>query len=256
MTQLSISPIKAFSDNYIWCITSGTNAVLVDPGEAAPALAYLQERQLQLSAILVTHHHPDHVGGIEEIVDNCGDIPVIGPKSSTSALKTIVSDGDKVSVHGTEFTTIAVPGHTLDHVAYFCPENKLLFCGDTLFAGGCGRLFEGTPNQMLESLTRLQSLPPDTRVYCAHEYTLANLGFALKAEPDNSDLRHRYEETRALREADRITLPSTIALEQKTNPFLRSAVPSLQQRVARERGLGDYNQVDIFAALRAWKDNS
>lgn len=256
MTQLSISPIPAFSDNYIWCITSGADAVLVDPGEAAPALAYLREHHLQLTAILVTHHHPDHVGGIGEIIEKCGDLPVIGPKSSTSALNSIVADGDTVTVHGVEFTTIGVPGHTLDHVAYFCAENKLLFCGDTLFAGGCGRLFEGTPEQMLESLGRLQSLPVDTRVYCAHEYTLNNLRFALKAEPENADLQQRYRETEALRAADRITLPSTIDVEQKTNPFLRSAVPSLQRNIAREHDLDNYTQVEIFAALRAWKDNS
>ena len=178
--MIHIEPISAFSDNYIWCLYNDAGeAVVVDPGDAAPVEAFLADRSLKLTAVLITHHHFDHVGGLAELTRSRG-IDVFGPRGSAPQISSEVSEGDCVRLLGLSFEVLAVPGHTLDHIAYFAASKvpPLLFCGDTLFAGGCGRLFEGTPEQMHHSLSRLKSLPPDTEVYCAHEYTLANLRFA------------------------------------------------------------------------------
>lgn len=259
MNELSICPIRAFSDNYIWCITRATNsgdAVVVDPGDAAPVQAYLDENGLTLSAILITHHHWDHTGGVKALIESYPNAQVYGPEHACEQVNNAVSPGQSLSFFGHQFSVVGVPGHTLDHLAYYSKSVNSLFCGDTLFAGGCGRLFEGSPGQMLNSLEELRSLPGETRVYCAHEYTLSNLQFALKVEPDNAKLQQRYTQVQALREQGIPSLPSTIAEEVATNPFLRTAEPRLEQTLCRHQGKPTLNRVDAFAALRTWKDNS
>ena len=256
MGKLSVTPIAAFSDNYIWCISSGEDAVVVDPGDAAPVIDFLKHAQLKLTAILITHHHWDHTGGVEALLAQYPNVDVCGPETSCKHITRPLADHDTIGVLGETFRVLAVPGHTLDHLAFYNEESALLFCGDTLFAGGCGRLFEGSPAQMLNSLSKLQSLPGATRVYCAHEYTASNLRFALKAEPNNATLRNRYEQVLALRERGEITLPSTIEEESATNPFLRTAQDGVRQAICLREGNDNLNQQEVFAALRSWKDNS
>lgn len=252
----SIIGLPAFSDNYIWLLPNGDgSALVVDPGDAAPVEAALREQQLSLSGILITHHHFDHVGGLKALKEKHGSI-VYGPANpAIEGIDRELVSGDHLSVGSYEFDVIGVPGHTLDHIAYFQEgDTPLLFCGDTLFAGGCGRIFEGTPAMMHASLSRLAALPANTAVYCAHEYTLANLSFARAADPDNEELRAREARARDLRDAGTPTVPSTISLEIATNPFLRSAAPELAvglEAAGREPGA---TPVERFAELRAWKD--
>jgi hydroxyacylglutathione hydrolase len=254
-----VSPIPAFTDNYIWCLDNGDGSVLVvDPGDAEPVQALLADRGLRLAGILITHHHYDHVGGVAALKADHA-CPVYGPRNpAIASIDHALDDGDHVDIGAFSFEIMTVPGHTLDHIAYFDggQDPPLLFCGDTLFAAGCGRLFEGTPATMAQSLERLAALPMHTAVYCTHEYTLANLGFAQAAEPHNELLRARVEVARSLRDADVPTLPSTIALECATNPFLRCAEESIRETLelsGRASRLAD--PVDAFAALRAWKDD-
>lgn len=261
MNELSICPIRAFSDNYIWCITSATtspggDAIVVDPGDAAPVQAYLDDKGLTLSAILITHHHWDHTGGVEALIERYPHVRVFGPEQACEQINQPVAPGQTLSLLGHEFEVLGVPGHTLDHLAYYSASTRGLFCGDTLFAGGCGRLFEGSPGQMLNSLEKLRSLPGATRVFCAHEYTLSNLQFALQVEPENTKLQQRYNQVQALREQDIPSLPSTIAEEVATNPFLRTTERGVEQALCRHQGEPTLNRVDAFAALRSWKDNS
>lgn len=261
MTIAKIEFIPAFNDNYIWCLSDDKgNAVLVDPGDAEPALAHLKAQQLQLNAVLITHHHPDHVGGLPDLLSACGEVPVYGPENHCREINRRVTGGDTVTVLGSQFEVLAVPGHTLDHIAYYTPASgnsaPALFCGDTLFAGGCGRLFEGTPAQMYASLGALSELPGPTRVYCAHEYTLNNLKFARLAEPGNDALARRMDTTVELRAENRATVPSTIALELETNPFLRTHSEELQRTVAETDQARHGTAIETFAALRAWKDRS
>lgn len=225
-TNISISPIKAFSDNYIWCISSSSNntATLVDPGDADSCINYLIEHQLVLSSILVTHHHSDHVGGINKLVDYCHEhewpLTIYGPTLEAAEHCDVhLVDSDTVNLVDLNmtFTVIDIPGHTLGHIAYY--DNDNLFCGDTLFSGGCGRIFEGTAEQMYQSLNKLSELPETTRVYCAHEYTLANLNFALSIEPDNLELIDYYNHVKSLREKNKPSIPSTIAQEKKSIHF-------------------------------------
>lgn len=222
--MLHVVPIPAFTDNYIWLIVNPDNhqAAVVDPGDAQPVLDYCQQHGLELCTILITHHHPDHVGGVNKLVKHY-NIPVYGP-----ALENIpdcdhkLSEGDVVTLEQLDhlkLNVIDVPGHTSGHIAYY--GNGWLFCGDTLFAGGCGRLFEGTPAQMHTSLAKLKALPPQTQVFCAHEYTQANLAFAITIEPDNLDLQQRIQDVAKLRQQQQPTIPSSIDIELKTNPFLR-----------------------------------
>lgn len=250
--------IPAFNDNYIWAIDDGHDSVVVDPGDAVPVEAWLREQGLNLSAILITHHHPDHVGGVAAL---CRDrsIPVYGPANETiPAMDHPLKDGDTVrlSAPALDLTVIEVPGHTLGHIAYHAAGPGWLFCGDTLFAGGCGRLFEGTPAQMHHSLSRLAALPEETRVFCAHEYTLANLTFASTVSPEDAAVTQRLATVRSLREQQRITLPSTIGEERRTNPFLRAAEPQLREAAAAHFGEAPADPVGSFAALRRWKDSS
>ena len=245
--------IPAFKDNYIWLLRKGASALVVDPGDACPVLEVLAREGLTLESILVTHHHADHQGGVASLLSHF-PAKVFGPASeSITALTQPLHGGETVPLEslGVEFQIIAVPGHTLGHIAYY--GSGSLFCGDTLFGAGCGRLFEGSPAQMYDSLARLAALPDLTAVYCAHEYTEANLRFALAVEPGNSDLRKRVDEVTVARARGWATVPSTIALEKATNPFLRCSEPeivaSVQRRVAQAK-----NALEVFTVLREWKN--
>lgn len=263
-TSLDVLAVPAFDDNYLWIIHDGRHAAVVDPGDAVPVLAALQAEGLTLAAILLTHHHADHVGGVVELArsavsDEFPAIPVYGPAREQSRIK-----GMTVPLHGNDEVTIPtlglslqvidVPGHTLGHIAYYSAEQGFVFCGDTLFAGGCGRLFEGTPAQMVESLAKLSSLPGDTRVYCAHEYTLSNLKFAAEVEPGNAELSDRIQHERAKRDQGEATVPTSIALERATNPFLRAHQKEIQESLQKAGRLTELNEVSSFAALREWKN--
>lgn len=253
--MITIAPIPAFNDNYIWHLQQGAEHWVVDPGDAQPVVSALGDANL--TGILITHHHYDHTGGIESLVQRY-QCPVLGPNSIPGVTDPLV-DGDHFELLGGHARVLAVPGHTLDHIAIVLEHEgkKHLFCGDTLFAAGCGRLFEGSPGQMYRSLQSLASLPADTQVYCAHEYTISNLQFALAAEPDNGDIAARLEHARRLRDQNRPTLPSTIAEELATNPFLRCESPAIQQQAAQHDAGNNNNHkpVEIFATLRHWKDN-
>lgn len=254
--SLSVQPVPAFNDNYLWLIHNGKHAAVVDPGDAQPILDALAAKQLSLSAILLTHHHGDHVGGVERLLEHFA-VPVFGPRNDRIASVTVpLSEGDAVDVPelALRFSVLDVPGHTLGHIAYYSANRGWLFCGDTLFAGGCGRLFEGTPAQMFASLNKLASLPDETQVYCAHEYTLSNLRFAKEAEPDNAYLLTRISNEQAKRDRGQPTIPSTIGLEKSTNPFLRSSQASIANKLIREQKVSSEEPIAIFAALREWKN--
>ena len=254
--MLEITPIKAFNDNYLWLFkeAGSDHACIVDPGDAKPVLAHLEQARLKLSAILLTHHHQDHIGGVRELLEHF-DVPVFGPNSPNIPFVTVaVHEGSEVEFCGTAFRVMEIPGHTLDHIAYYAESalhgKPVLFCGDTLFAAGCGRIFEGTPAMMYESLQKLASLQPDTQVFCAHEYTLGNLKFAAAVSPDDETLQNRIKQETEKRKHDIPTLPTSIELELNTNPFLRCAEQSIQSRITNQ----EKTPVEIFAALRQWKD--
>lgn len=253
----SPTAIPAFNDNYIWALHDTTHCVVVDPGDAAPVEAFLQEQGLMLSAILITHHHPDHVGGISALLKN-RDIPVYGPAAETIPGRTqALEQGDSITLDVFDLTlnVLAVPGHTLGHIVFHATHKEWLFCGDTLFAGGCGRLFEGSPEQMHHSLQKLAALPPQTQIFCAHEYTQANLTFAAAVTPDDSAVAERLSQVKAQRLRGEITLPSRLSLELQTNPFLRSHEPALQHACEQREPGAAAGPVACFAALRRWKDN-
>jgi hydroxyacylglutathione hydrolase len=256
---MHIIPLPAFRDNYIWLMHDGRHAVVVDPGDAAPVEAALQALGLQLEAILVTHHHADHVGGLAALLE-LRRVPVYGPAAeSIEHVSHPVCEGDEIHLAAPMLSlrVLEVPAHTAGHVAYVGMdiEPGVLFCGDTLFSAGCGRLFEGTPAQLDAALTRLAALPESTRVFCAHEYTLANLAFARAAEPHNP-ARDRYASAcEALRAQGKPTLPSTIGREREINPFLRCDSPSLLAAVHAHSGQRPQDSRACRAALRAWKDN-
>ena len=273
--KLEIVPIAAFSDNYIWILRRGKQAAVVDPGDAAPVLAYLQQHSLELCAILITHHHRDHIGGIEEILAYSlansrapaqlptrlpTQLPIYGPADEAiEEVNRPLAGGDKVTLAelNTSFEVIAVPGHTRGHIAYYgreIAEQGVLFCGDTLFACGCGRIFEGTAEQMWHSLSRIAALPAETELYCAHEYTQANIRFALAVEPDNAALAARAAAVARLRAENLPTVPSTLACELATNPFLRWDAPAVIAAASRAGGGNPRQPELVFAAIREWKN--
>jgi len=257
--MLRINALPAFQDNYIWLLQNPDTrqAAVVDPGDAGPVLDWLGTHpDWQLTDILITHHHADHIGGVEPLRQKTA-ARVLGPDDERIPARDLtLHDGQKVEILGCEFTVMAVPGHTLTHIAYFHEAAQpWLFCGDTLFAAGCGRLFEGTPAQMHHSLQRLAGLPDATLVYCTHEYTQANLRFAQAVEPDNADIARRLAEVTAWRAEGRSSLPSNLALERRTNPFLRTGETSVKDMLARRSGQPEIDPDHAFAALRSWKDN-
>lgn len=250
---MRLSALPALQDNYIWILENGPAALIVDPGEAAPVLADLDARGVAPTAILLTHHHPDHCGGVPALLQRYPDLVVHAPEDARIDVQCErVADGDVLHVHGLEIAVIAVPGHTRSHVAYVVGD--YLFCGDALFSLGCGRMFEGTPAQMHASLGRLAALDADTRVCCGHEYTLANAAFALAVEPDNTALQRRHDEVVALRAHARMTLPARLGEELACNPFLRCHLPQVRAAVTARLGRPPVDDVETFAALRSWKD--
>jgi hydroxyacylglutathione hydrolase len=255
--MVSIIPIPAFRDNYIWTLRSGDVAAVVDPGDAAPVLAWLDTNRVALCAILATHHHADHVGGVTALRARY-DVPVFGPAHESIPGRThALGEGDRIVVPGIDLllSVYDIPGHTAGHIAYYTlPPDPLVFCGDTLFAAGCGRLFEGTPEQMRSSLRKLTTLADETRVYCGHEYTLANLRFAAAVEPSSADIDARMVHERDKRERGEPTLPSTIGAEHATNPFLRATLPDVMASAAKRAGRPMKGAVDAFATLREWKN--
>ncbi len=251
---LCIKPVPAFNDNYLWLLAQGADAAIVDPGDAVPVEQALERDGLTLRTILVTHHHPDHVGGVAQLAAATG-AHVYGPRRERiPALGTPLVEGDRIEVLGTRFEVIEVPGHTSGHIAYYSAGPGLLFCGDTLFAAGCGRLFEGTPEQMNNSLGKLAALPPATRVYCAHEYTLANLRFARAVEPANARIAQRQAACEAQRARGEPTVPSRIEEELATNPFLRCDEPAVRFAAEAQQPGAGRSAVATFAAIRAWKN--
>lgn len=255
---MTLLPLPAFDDNYLWLLHDGRQAIVVDPGDDKPVLHALQTLGLQLHAILVTHHHADHVGGVNALRLATG-AHVYGPAGEDVPEPVQrMSEGDAVELLGLRFEVLDVPGHTAGHIAWYCADaedSPLLFCGDTLFSAGCGRLFEGTPAQMLASLDKLSALPDNTRVCCAHEYTLSNLRFARAVEPGNVDVQRHQQHCEALRQQQRPTLPSTLAVERAINPFLRSRQPSVRQTLLAHAATPlASDDASLFAALRQWKN--
>jgi hydroxyacylglutathione hydrolase len=254
---MEITPLKAFGDNYIWMLSQPGSplALAVDPGDESPVLAWLERQHKRLAAILVTHHHYDHTGGIAELLRSFPGIAVYAPAGESIRGAThLVREGDRPLIDGFsgQFQVLDVPGHTAGHVAYY--GEGALFCGDTLFAAGCGRVFDGTFEQLAASLQRIASLPAETQVYCAHEYTLDNLGFALWVEPESAALQARIEREQRKRQAGEPTLPAPLSLELETNPFLRTQVDSVREVAERAAGRKLVTPAEIFTALRQWKD--
>ena len=256
--ELAVTRLPAFEDNYFWLIHGAGSAArkvaVVDPGDAATVLAALESQGLELTVILVTHHHADHIGGVAALAGRFR-VPVYGPAGEQiPARTTALAEGDEVDLAalGLRFRVFDVPGHTAGHIAYY--GHGALFCGDTLFSGGCGRLFEGTAAQMLRSLDKLAALPPETRVYCAHEYTAANLKFASAVEPENAALREYRGVVTALRARNEPTVPTTIGLETRVNPFLRTRTAAVRQAAAAHAGAPPADDVAAFAVVREWKN--
>jgi hydroxyacylglutathione hydrolase len=258
-SDLAVLTVPAFQDNYLWLIHDGVHAAAVDPGDAEPILAALDTHKLTLTSILLTHHHADHIGGVPDLLRR-NKVPVYGPRAEAiPGVTEPVAGGQRITVAGIglEMDVLDVPGHTRGHIAYVrhTPGERWVFCGDTLFAGGCGRLFEGAPAQMVESLSKLAALPDDTLVYCAHEYTLANLRFADAVEHGNLALQLRLRDEGAKRAVGLPTVPSSIGLEKGTNPFLRYQEPAIVEHLVEAGRLSrGASPVDAFAALREWKN--
>ncbi|MEO8401187.1 MAG: hydroxyacylglutathione hydrolase [Gammaproteobacteria bacterium] len=251
----NIIPIKAFNDNYIWVFAdTAPDAVwVVDPGDAAPVLSYLKKQNLRLAGILITHHHPDHSGGVAELLKVFNHIPVYGSvNSKVPLISHFVKEGDEIVCGEQTLNILEIPGHTLDHTAFY--NDEILFCGDTLFSAGCGRVFEGTHEQMYASLKKLAQLPLTTKIYCGHEYTLANLKFAEHVEPENTFIRDKISELTKKVAENQATLPSVLGDEKKMNPFLRCEIDTVIQAASKQAGEQLSDPVAVFASIREWKN--
>ena len=282
----SIITVPAFSDNYIWlvcnkkCENKKQQAIIVDPGDPTHLIPLLEKENINPAAIIITHFHYDHGNGLPELLSRYPELPIYGPKNeydllknypayppeygpASNCFKTIKTlsnplvCNEKITFDeiGCSFQIINIPGHTSGHIAYYDEENKRLFCGDTMFAGGCGRVFDGTMKKLHDSLQIIKQLPEDTLVYCAHEYTLDNLGFAQWVEPDSGDIAARIDADRALIDNDQATVPSLLSLELATNPFMRTHLPHVAKQVAKATGKTLNNSTEVFTAMRMWKDS-
>ena len=253
--MLSVDPIKAYDDNYIWLISTNEGSIVVDPGESEKIIKAIDENRIDLKGILITHHHYDHTNGLKDLLEK-NEFDVYGPINNIKGINKKVSELDKFSIIGIEFEVIEIPGHTLDHIAFysFNKGSPVLFCGDTLFAGGCGRVFEGTYEQMFEALKKISKFPKNTKVYCGHEYTLSNIKFALEVDPNNEKLQSEFEHVQSLIKSNTPSLPTTIEKELDLNPFLRCDNLEIQKNIINRFNVGD-NEFEIFTAIRKWKDN-
>ena len=278
----SIITAPAFSDNYIWllCDKKKEYGVIVDPGDPSHLLPLLEKENIKPIAVIITHFHYDHGNGLPALLSRYPELPIYGPESeydllknypayppeygpASNCFKTIKTlsnplfGNEKITFDeiGCSFQVTNIPGHTSGHIAYYDEENKRLFCGDTMFAGGCGRVFDGTMKKLHDSLQTIAKLPEDTLVYCAHEYTLDNLGFAKWVEPENNDILKRINADMTLIDNDQVTVPSLLSLELATNPFMRTHLPHVAKRVAEATGKTLNNSTEVFAAMRMWKDS-
>ena len=252
--MLSVEPIKAYTDNYIWLVSTNEGSIVVDPGESKEILNLVDSNKIDLKGVLITHHHYDHTNGLLDLTNKM-NLEVYGPKK-IEGINNIVKESDKFSLIGIDFEVIEIPGHTLDHLAFYSSNNKdpILFCGDTLFAGGCGRVFEGTFEQMFKSLKKISNYPKETKIFCGHEYTLSNLKFALEVDKDNKQLSDEYINVKKLISSDIPSLPTNLNKELKVNPFLRCNEINIKNKVIDKFDIID-DELEIFTALRKWKDN-
>ena len=252
--MLSVEPIKAYTDNYIWLVSTNEGSIVVDPGESEEILNLIDTNKIDLKGVLITHHHYDHTNGLLDLTNKM-NLEVYGPKK-IEGINKIVKESDKFSLIGIDFEVIEIPGHTLDHLAFYSSNNKdpILFCGDTLFAGGCGRVFEGTFEQMFKSLKKISNYPKETKIFCGHEYTLSNLKFALEVDEDNKELADEYINVKKLISSDIPSLPTNLNKELKVNPFLRCNEINIKNKVIDKFDIID-DELEIFTALRKWKDN-
>ena len=252
--MLIVEPIKAYTDNYIWLVSTNEGSIVVDPGESEEILNLIDSNKIDLKGVLITHHHYDHTNGLLDLTNKM-NLEVYGPKK-IEGINNIVKESDKFSLIGINFEVIEIPGHTLDHLAFYSFNNKdpILFCGDTLFAGGCGRVFEGTFEQMFKSLKKISNYPKETKIFCGHEYTLSNLKFALEVDEDNKLLADEYINVKNLISSDIPSLPTSLNKELKMNPFLRCNEINIKNKVTDKFDIID-DELEIFTALRKWKDN-
>ena len=253
--MLTVEPIKAYNDNYIWLITTNEGSLVVDPGESNKIIELIDSNKINLRGVLITHHHYDHTNGLLDLIKK-KDLEVYGPNNNIQGINNRVIELDKITIIGIEFEVIEIPGHTLDHIAFYSFNNgePMLFCGDTLFAGGCGRVFEGTYNQMFDSLKKISSYPQETKVYCGHEYTLSNLKFALEVDTNNHELENEFNNVKSLIASNTPSLPTTLQKELKINPFLRCNHSTIKNKVIKKFDMVD-DELEIFTALRKWKEN-
>ena len=253
--MLSVKPIKAYQDNYIWLVSTNEGSIVVDPGESKKILNLIVNNEINLKGVLITHHHFDHTNGLSDLLKKRG-LEVYGPKNNVNGINNIVKNNDKFTVIGIDFEVIEIPGHTLDHIAFysFNDGEPILFCGDTLFSGGCGRVFEGTFDQMFIALKKISKYPKETKIFCGHEYTLSNLKFALAVDEDNEDLIEEYDNIKNIVDSGNPSLPTILEKELKINPFLRCDNHHIKNKIVSKFNTSD-DEFEVFCALRQWKDN-
>ena len=253
--MLSVEPIKAFTDNYIWLVSTNEGSIVIDPGESKSIQKLIDNKTIDLKGILITHHHYDHTNGLSELVKK-NELEVYGPVNNIDGINHRLNDKDKISIIGIDFDVISIPGHTLDHIGFYSANasNPILFCGDTLFAGGCGRIFEGTYEQMFHALKKITKLPTNTNIYCGHEYTLSNLKFALEADDTNKELIEEFKKVENKINSNIPSLPTTLDKELKVNPFLRCDNINIQNKIIEKFKVSN-SELEVFTALRKWKDN-